>query len=107
MGKDREYEDINKKLDEPEEEYPDTWNPEVGDKLIGKVTGIREPMTSVGQRKVAEITTEDGKTYSVWMRRVIEEEFKRKNIDVGTKIGIKYLGIPEGKRYHNYKIVRL
>lgn len=101
-----ELKQIEKRLDE-EVEYPETWQPKIGEKLICRVVAIREPMTSVGQRKVLEVETANGKKYTIWMRKVIESEIENKGIKVGDLIGMKYMGIPKGKRYHSYKIVKL
>jgi len=102
----KDYEELEKALDVVEE-YPEVWTPKVGDKLIGEVVAVREPNTRVGQRRVYEIQDKNGKKYSVWETKVISSEFSNRGITVGSKVGIKYLGIPKGKRYHSFKVVKL
>lgn len=105
--------DLQKKLDIEEPEFPDAWNPESDDSLLGTIMNIREPTTQYGPTKVWEVkgvwihskteTREEG-TWSLWRSTVLQ---RLSSATIGAHVGIKYLGIAtgeKGRKYKNYKV---
>jgi len=90
-------------------DFPADWEPKnPGDMIIGKVERIEEIeyeyKKTKKKSKVVELSTDTGKR-TVWLSRtVLAKEFERKNVKVGDRIVIKFLGKPEGKTYYDYVI---
>lgn len=92
--------EIEKLLDEEIE----IWSPEEGEKIIGT---LKERRVGAGkfESTLYIIQKNDGTLVGVWGSTVIDS--KLKDLQEGTKLGIKYLGISKGERgqYKNYKVV--
>lgn len=78
------------------------WSPQVDDVLIGKVKAIRSVTTRFGDGKVVDIESEEG-VFTVFLTAVLKTEFLAHDVTEGTRVGIKYLGMEEGKGGRNYK----
>jgi hypothetical protein len=84
---------------------PIPWKPEVGDELEGTVLEVDEYEGDHGPYPVVLVGTDDGKKVTVYgSRSVLMSKLAKKRPRVGDRIGIKYLGYPEGKSYHNYNV---
>ncbi len=92
MGK---YEEIEKKL-EYQTLRGEKWTPELGDRLIGEVLKIDEPI--VGKNKdgsdkknqLIVVKDENGKLWTVWKSKALEELFAK--VMVGDTVGLKFIG---------------
>ena len=86
----------------------DSWNPEIGEKIFGKVVSIKPFTKKFGKREsttnIMELVTSDG-TKAVWCKTVIQSKMDDLNIVVGSIIGIEYLG--KVKKYHSYNVAIL
>lgn len=83
------------------------WRPEVGDQIIGTILEISEaPGTEYGPYPLLTIAQDDGTEVAVHaFHTVLKKELAAKRPVEGDRIGIKYLGIPSGKRYESYRVV--
>jgi hypothetical protein len=91
--------------DRLDESFAEAWKPEPGDKLIGVVTELAERENEYGRYPIVTVRTEDGDELAFHaFRTVAKNELARCRPEVGDRIGIKYLGKPEGKEYELYRI---
>lgn len=84
--------------------YAESWRPEPGDMLIGEVMSITSRTTEYGAYRILEIKRDDGTRLAVHaFHQVLEQELAKIKPQIGHRIGIKFLGKPEGKNYVSYK----
>jgi hypothetical protein len=85
------------------------WRPGVGDSIVGVVVDLDETLSNYGEGVYPVLTIardSDGTEVAVHcFHSVLKGEVAKKRPQVGDRIGIKYLGIPEGKRYELYRLV--
>lgn len=82
------------------------WRPEPGEKLTGVIVDISEGSSDYGTYPLLEVQADDGRVVSVHaFHTVLKNELASKKPNVGDRIGIKYVGIPAGKRYETYRVV--
>lgn len=108
MAKSKEVDDFRKSVEDAKGSSGNAWKPDAGETLFGKVLSIRRVANSkYGQdQRVASIQEEDtGKTVLVFLSTVLESQFSANNIAEGDRVGIKYLGTPEGKQYKDYVVM--
>lgn len=107
--------EMKRKLDEEQPdvqvEYPEVWDHKVVDNvLIGTVKRLDYEVPVESQYRVTssvcEIEKPEGDSRTVWMPEVLKREFKRKGIKEGDDVAIKALGIPMGKRYYAFRVVK-
>jgi len=92
MGK---YEEIEKEL-EYQTLRGEKWTPEPGDRLIGEVLKIGEPI--IGKNKdgsdkktqLIVVKDENGKLWTVWKSKALEELFAK--VMIGNTVGLKFIG---------------
>lgn len=93
-----------KSMEELLDEEFEMWNPQPGEKLLGKKVGKR---TGIGKfaSTVYIIKKETGELIGVWGSTVTDD--KLKDVPDETPIGIKYLGPKEGKTgtYKDFRII--
>jgi hypothetical protein len=81
----------------------------VGDKVIGVVVDIDERLSDFneGPYPLVTINRDDDNTEVAvhCFHTVLKQEIAKKRPQVGDHIGIKYLGIPDGRKYELYKVV--
>ncbi len=81
------------------------WKPSPGDKLIGSVVDIDERDAGYGLYPIVVVLADDGEQYAFHaFHTVAKSELAKARPVVGDRIGIKYLGKPEGKEYESYKV---
>ena len=83
------------------------WKPEtVGETILGVVgRQFSIPTQDFGEAQAFEMhDAESGEILSVLASAVIRSELEKKGIKAGHLIGIKFLGIPEGKQYKSYGV---
>jgi len=95
----REMEDLEKKLDEAPEIYPN-WEPAAGDKLVGEV--IRKDMVKGFDMLV--VKPKNGEARTVWKITTLRDLFEK--VKVGDRVGLKYLGEMKSEKGRNYKNIR-
>ncbi len=85
------------------------WRPEVGDAVIGTVVDIDEALSNFGEGVYPVITIardDDSTEVAVHaFHTVLKHEVAKKRPQVGDRIGIKYLGVPQGKKYEAYRVL--
>lgn len=91
--------------------FPDNWEPEAGDMIVGTIVRYGEgPRTKFGKSFVVTIhDTATDRDWSVWLSQTtLKNEFRRLNPQVGEQVGIKYFGkrtSADGVEYHAYKVI--
>src|SRR5262245_18055378 len=86
-------------------EYADGWKPGVGDSIKGVVTEINVREGNWGPYPILTLQRDDGERVVVHaFHFVLQDELRRIRPQVGHRIGIKYLGRPEGKNYDVYRV---
>ncbi len=88
-------------------EYPEAWRPKnVGDKILGEIVDLSEYDGGYGPYPIVTVKQDDGETLSVHaIHTVLKGELAEHRPKVGDRIGIKYRGMPEGKKYESYKVM--
>lgn len=85
------------------------WKPEVGDSIVGTIVDIDERDSAYGEGTYPVLTIrrdDDGEEVAVHcFHSVLKSEIARKRPQVNDAIGIRYLGIPAGKKYEMYRVV--
>ncbi|MCH7701521.1 MAG: hypothetical protein IID37_07520 [Planctomycetes bacterium] len=71
-------------LDNEPERAP-VWKPEPGDRIVGTIRAFGKKTSQYGTHPT-----------------VLREEFQSQDPQVGDLVGIRYLGQPEGQKYHDY-----
>lgn len=80
------------------------WKPGVDDCIVGRLVGIRDIKTKMGNSRITDIADEEsGELVSVWMTVVLQHEFEDQKIEIGERIGLHYLGNERG--YHDYIVM--
>jgi hypothetical protein len=94
-----------KTLDERLDSFAEPWKPEPGDKLVGEVVELDERTNEYGTYPVVTVRTDDGEELAFHaFRTVAKNELAKQRPEVGDRIGIKYVGKPEGKDYELYRV---
>ena len=75
--------------------------------IIGKYLGIKE-VKVMGKTRILHLVEneKDGEIYQIWGTAVLDQIIQEEGINVGDRVGIKYLGKPEGKRYHDWLVMK-
>ncbi len=85
--------------------FAEPWMPGLGEKLIGEVVELDERENEYGSYPVVTVLTDEGEERSFHaFRTVAKNELAKQRPQVGDRIGIVYLGKPEGKDYELYRI---
>jgi hypothetical protein len=100
--------DFERRFEEDDGVFPESWLPRPGDKCIGRVVRYTRGETKFGPRTIAvlECSNGEGKQYllSVWLsNRVLIDKFLRLRPKPGERVGIKRIADVEGSngRYAN------
>jgi len=88
-------------------EFPEGWRPEPGDKLIGTIVAVS---TSSGGEydayPIVVIREDDGREVACHaFHQVLQSELARARPAIGDRVGIKFLGIEEGRSYNTYRVI--
>ena len=87
------------------ENFPESWRPEPGDRLAGKVVEIDERDGGFGPYPVVTIETEDGTEVTAHLfHTVARRELARQRPEVGDRIAIKYFGRRGDANYESYRV---
>ena len=79
---------------------PDTY-------LIGRFKEIREIIVKGRKREMIIIEDEKtGEDVGIWSTTVLLSTLMEMGVKEGDRIGIKYLGKPEGKNYHDWIVIK-
>jgi hypothetical protein len=99
--------DLERELEELDEGWPPSWQPEVGEHLLGRVRRYAKGPTAYGEVRTLVVDRDDGEgAVSVWLSsHVLLALFEREKPRVGERIGISYQGKHPTKGYHRYALV--
>lgn len=85
--------------------YAEGWKPSPGDEVAGRVIDIAATDGGWGPYPVVTLAGEDGVEVAVHaFHDVLKSELARRRPKVGDELSIKYLGQPNGKNYHAYRV---
>lgn len=85
--------------------FAEPWMPGLGAKLIGEVVDLDERENEYGSYPIVTVLTDEGAELAFHaFRTVAKNELAKQRPQVGDRIGIVYLGKPEGKDYELYRI---
>lgn len=86
--------------------WPESWRPEPGDVLVGRVAHYDRGVTPYGEVRTCVLEEDNGQRWTVWLSStVLLELFKRERPQVGERIGLKYLGKHPEHGYHRYRLI--
>jgi len=88
------------------EKSNETWAPDIGDVLYGKLLSITDVKFSDREAKLATIDDEETGPTSFWLKAVLKSEFERLGVMRDDVVGVKYLGKAPGKKYFDYIVER-
>ena len=84
---------------------PEIWKPAPGDKVVGIVIAVSEYTGDWGTYSTVTLETEDEQLVLVrGFHTVLKGELQRINPQHGGVLGVKYLGVPEGRSYEHYRV---
>jgi hypothetical protein len=88
-------------------DYAPAWRfDQDGAVVIGEVIGFSEFDGGYGPYPIVTLRLDDGSERAVHCQReVLSQELALQRPKIGETLGIKYLGQPEGKRYHRYTVM--
>jgi len=99
--------DFAQRLEHADEHAPAWRFDDDGPLIIGTVKGFGEFDAGWGAYPIVNLQLADGTERAVHCQReVLSRELAKARPQVGERIGIKWLGQPEGKKYHRY-VVRI
>ena len=82
-----------------------TWEPKVGEILIGEVLAVQKIDGKYGDSHFAEIQDEEsGNILTVWLNSVLYTKFLQYNIGPNDFIGLKFHGEKQGTKGKPYKL---
>ena len=84
------------------------WRPEnPGDFVLGKLTDISQSTDFNGDPyRIYTIKQDNGERVAIHaFHGVLVQELQKYKLSLGSELGVKYMGKPEGKRYHRYAVV--
>lgn len=85
--------------------YAQGWKPSPGDEIGGKIIDIAATDNGWGAYPVITLMDEGGTEVAVHaFHDVLKGELARRRPKVGDELNIKYLGQPQGKNYHAYRV---
>lgn len=90
--------------DRLEQGFAPGWRPEAGDQIVGTIVDISEGEGDYGPYPIVTIETADGDLAVHAFHTVLRKELAAKRPVEGDRVGIKYLGIPAGKKYEAYRV---
>ena len=91
--------------DDLNREFAPAWRPDPGDAVIGEVAEISSREGGYGAYPIITLTVADGTRLAVHaFHSVLLSELKKIKPQVGHRIGIKYVGRPQGKNYDVYRV---
>jgi hypothetical protein len=84
---------------------PTSWRPQPGEKIVGTVVDLATIDRGYGDYLVVTLRTDDGDELDVHCyHTVLASELARLQPRVGERLGIKYLGRDDGRRYERYRV---
>jgi len=90
---------------EPASDHAEGWRPIVGEIVTGELVSVDETDMGYGLYPVLTLRREDGSHIAVHaFHEVLQSELAKRRPAVGATLTITYLGSPEGKRYHRYRV---
>jgi len=86
------------------------WKPQKeGETLHGTVTEIGTTMTPFGEAEYCLLREDDGKTWTIYMNKILADQFEADFVREGTRVVIKFLGYKTSKKgsrqYKDYLVV--
>jgi hypothetical protein len=86
--------------------YPPAWRfDQDGAVIVGELVGFGEFDAGYGPYPIVTLRLADGTQRAVHCQReVLSRELAKARPRIGERLGIKWLGIPEGKSYHRYVV---
>jgi hypothetical protein len=96
--------DLRAELEGEDGTYPEAWRPEVGEILVGELTGYDQGTTPYGPAVIARVVDEaTGETWSVWLiHHVLLDEFRKLRPKPGERVGLKRL--EDADHYRRYSV---
>ncbi|MBS4032639.1 MAG: hypothetical protein KGZ63_14655 [Clostridiales bacterium] len=85
----------------------ETWLPEQGDILVGKVREIKEVTTKFGQRDTMVVETEHGQIKTVFATTDIKRKLESLKAEIGDIVALKYFGEKQtrnGATFKSYEV---
>jgi hypothetical protein len=91
----------------PTNTAPKSWRPDEGDPnpLVGRLADVTTAANSYGEYPLAEIVDDQGVSWNFHaFRDIAKNELCRLAPETGDVISVHYGGVPDGKKYHVYKV---
>lgn len=82
------------------------WTPEPGEAIAGEVIRYEKVTTKIGEGQLLQIKSEtNDEIIDIWCATVLRRNLDAKNVQPGDSVGIKFHGIPEGKKYKDFSVI--
>jgi hypothetical protein len=86
--------------------FPEPWHPNVLDKLMGIIIGLRTRTTEYGEYPIVTVRTDAGQDFAFHaFHTVARSELEKLQPRVGDWIGIAYHGPHPTKGYERYRVI--
>ena len=84
--------------------YPEGWKPNPGDEVTGKLIDVAVTENGWGPYPVLTLESGGREVAVHAFHDVLKGELSRRQPKIGDELSIKYLGQPQGKNYHAYRV---
>jgi len=86
------------------------WKPQKeGETLHGTVVALGTTITPFGEAEYCDIKEDDGKTWTVFLNKVLKDQFEADFVQKGTRVLIKFMGLKNSKKgsrqYKDYLVI--
>jgi len=82
----------------------EAWDFEKDLEFYGKILEFGENEGKFGISKFFRAQDNEGKIWTIFMPTVLASKIANLEAKVGEEVGIKYLGVPHGKRYKDFMV---
>jgi len=85
------------------------WKPKEGETIHGTIMEIGTMNTPYGEAEYCLLREDDGKTWTVFLNKVLKDQFEADFVIEGTRVVIKFLGFKTSKKgsrkYKDYIVI--
>lgn len=65
-----------------------SWRPNEGEIIEGVVKDLGKTITDFGEQNYLTLETTDGKVFTVWLNKILQEQAEKEGVQVGDKIAL-------------------
>jgi hypothetical protein len=94
-------------LKQQSEHSVELWQPEIGDRLIGKLIGTQKAVGTYGENFQILVQGENGTIKATWLTVWLKDNLQVQNAMIGDLIALTFLGKKQGRTGREYNAYTL